>query len=96
MTSHHKKEIYNSSLVFAENPRRVSKINLGKSNGAGLVTLLNFVTWTDLLIRISKLEKFRKKTSVHIFIYYVFKNIYFYFVFNEEYIYVHICCFILL
>lgn len=60
MTSHHKKEIYNSSLVFAENPRRVSKINLGKSNGAGLVTLLNFATWTDLLIRISKLEKFRK------------------------------------
>lgn len=39
------------------------KINFGKSNGAGLVTLLCFVMWMDLHIRIPKLEMFRKRTN---------------------------------
>lgn len=62
-SDHHKKEIYNSSSVFVKILPVFPKINFGKSNGAGLVTLLCFVMWMDLHIRIPKLEMFRKRTN---------------------------------
>lgn len=62
-SDHHKKEIYNSSSVSAKILPVFPKINFGKSNGAGLVTLLCFVMWMDLHIRIPKLEMFRKRTN---------------------------------
>lgn len=72
------------------------KINFGKSNGAGLVTLLCFIMWTDVHIRIPKLEMFRKRTNflkLSKFWYSLFSKICKYFVLIEEY--VHICCFII-
>lgn len=46
-SDHHKKEIYNSSSVFAKTLPVFPNINFGKSNGAGLVTLLCFIMWMD-------------------------------------------------